>query len=102
MTSTAENKNQVVMSGVIATAPINVLMFSHLSTEAPLFNTANLTIFLSGVIASTICGITSAKVVQNFVEKGRTNAMITGACIGSTLGASVFVVLSEVVKQFQQ
>jgi len=87
---------------LIAAIPINLLMISHLSMEPPLFTSANFTNFLIGIIAASLCGIAAEKYVQYFSKKGSPSAFYSGIGIGSALGATIFALLTEVVKQFQQ
>lgn len=102
MKSKVRDQDQTAVFGLLAASPINVLIFSHLTTDAPFVNTRNIAVIVSGVIAASICVSTTVKLIQLFVKKGRTNSLLIGAGISSALGASVFAVLVEVAKRLQQ
>jgi hypothetical protein len=96
------NKNEPVMHGAIAMASVNMFMISRLSTEAPLINASNIIIFSCGVVASIICALVTSNIFQRIAKRGSTNAVFLGTGAGAAIGASVFLLLTEIVKQFQQ
>ncbi len=102
MKSVQEQKKLTGIATGIAVAPISMLIISHQPDPHPLITLPNLINFIIGLVSGMFCGVVIAKVLKWKSRLKTSQSLVTAAAISSSLGVSLFLLLTEFVKQLQQ
>jgi NO-binding membrane sensor protein with MHYT domain len=86
----------------ISVFPVSMLMIFRQPDGHQLVTVQNALNILIGIVSAIFCGMVASKVAQPRLNSRLTSTLLISVTIGAASGGTLFALLSEVVKRFQQ